>query len=77
MATKRQQAQQAKQKAISDRQMARLEAKASEKRIAELARKELKKMTTAAEKAEAKRRAEAQFQEMKRQGQKLERGQKQ
>ena len=67
MATKKQQAAQAKQKAISDRQMVRYEAAASEKRIADLTRQELKKLTAAAEKAEARKRAEAQFAEMSRQ----------
>ena len=70
MATKKSQKQikqQALQKAISDRQMVRLESEASERRIAQLARQELKNLTAAAEKAEARKRAEQQFAEISRQ----------
>ena len=64
MTTKKQQKDaakaQARNKAISQQQIARLNAEAAEKCIAELTAKELKKMTFAAEQEEAKRRAAVQ-----------------
>ena len=68
MATKKQTKesaqQQVKQRSVARRQVAKLNAEASEKRIAQMAAKELKKMTFAAEQQEAKRRAEVQFAEI-------------
>jgi len=58
----------ARNRAISQRQIARLNAEAAEKRIAELTAKELKKMTFAAEQEEAKRRAAMQFAEIRASG---------
>ena len=69
MTTKKQQKDAAKakarNKAISQQQIARLNAEAAEKCIAELTAKELKKMTFAAEQEEAKRRAAVQFAEIR------------